>query len=84
MPLDPLAPKWESFGWKTYEIDGHDIQQIIATITDAKQAKQPVMIIANTVKGKGVSFMENAVGWHGGVPNLEATEKALKELKHGI
>jgi len=84
MPLDPLRPKWEGFGWKTYEIDGHDIQQIIATVQEAKTASQPVMIIAKTVKGKGVSFMENAVGWHGGVPNSEVTEKALKELKHGI
>ena len=84
MPLDPLAPKWESFGWKVYEIDGHDLNEIIATVNDAKKSDGPVMIIANTVKGKGVSFMENAVGWHGGVPSKEDVEKALKELEHGI
>jgi len=84
MPLDPLAPKWESFGWQTYEVDGHDLKAIITTINEAKESKRPVMIIANTIKGKGVSFMENAVGWHGGVPSEEETQKALKELENGI
>lgn len=84
MPLDPLAPKWESFGWKVYEIDGHDIKEIIATAHSAQKSDRPVMIIANTIKGKGVSFMENEVGWHGGVPTKEDTEKALKELENGI
>lgn len=80
MPLDPLAPKWESFGWKTYEINGHDLEEIITTVQEAQKIDGPVMIIANTVKGKGVSFMENAVGWHGGVPQKEDVELALKEL----
>lgn len=84
MPLDPLAPKWESFGWQVYEIDGHDLMQIISTVNEAKVSDKPVMIIANTVKGKGVSFMENAVGWHGGVPGIEDKDKAIKELKDGI
>ncbi len=83
MPLDPLAPKWEAFGWSTFEIDGHDIGQIIETVTRARDCQGPVMIIANTVKGKGVSFMENAVGWHGGVPSQEDTDKALTELTNG-
>jgi len=84
MPLDPLAPKWESFGWKVFTIDGHDYQQIVETVENAKQETQPVMIIANTTKGKGVSFMENEVNWHGTPPDKEAYENALKELTHGI
>ncbi|MGB3585711.1 MAG: transketolase [Tunicatimonas sp.] len=84
MPLDPLAPKWESFGWKVFTIDGHDYQQIIKTVENAKQETQPVMIIANTIKGKGVSFMENEVNWHGTPPDKQAFESALKELTNGI
>ncbi|MCG2461634.1 transketolase [Flavobacteriaceae bacterium F89] len=84
MPLDPLAPKWESFGWKVYEINGHDIQEIVSTVISAKNSDRPVMIIANTIKGKGVSFMENAFGWHGAVPSKEDADKALKELENGI
>ncbi len=80
MPLNPLDAKFEGFGWKTYEIDGHNISEIIETIADAQSSDKPVMIIANTTKGKGVSFMENAVGWHGGVPNEEDASKALAEL----
>lgn len=81
MPLDPLAPKWESFGWKVYTIDGHDFSQIIDTVEEAKEADSPVMIIANTVKGKGVSFMENKVEWHGQPPDKKAFEQAMIELK---
>jgi transketolase len=80
MPLDPLAPKWESFGWQVYEIDGHDFQQIISTVEQAKQADKPVMIIARTSKGKGVSFMENDNKWHGNPPNAQELEAALSEL----
>ncbi len=80
MPLDPLAPKWESFGWKVFTIDGHDFQEIIQTVEKAKQVNAPVMIIANTVKGKGVSFMENQVIWHGKPPNDEEAREALTEL----
>ena len=84
MPLDPLLPKWEAFGWDTFEIDGHDIEQIVEAVTQAGRSDGPVMIIANTTKGKGVSFMENAVGWHGGVPSDEDTNRALAELNNGI
>jgi len=80
MPLDPLAPKWESFGWKVYTIDGHDFREIIDTVESAKKADRPVMIIANTVKGKGVSFMENEVIWHGQPPGKSDYERAMKEL----
>ena len=80
MPLDPLAPKWESFGWKVYTIDGHNFSEIIETVIRAKQVDRPVMIIANTIKGKGVSFMENRVAWHGKPPNDEEYERAIAEL----
>jgi transketolase len=80
MPLEPLRPKWEGFGWLVYEIDGHDYTQISSTIEEAKQADRPVVIIANTVKGKGVSFMENDNKWHGNPPNAEELERALEEL----
>ena len=85
MPLDPLKPKWESFGWRVKEIDGHDYNQIIDTVQQAKKEKgKPTMIIANTTKGKGVSFMENEVSWHGTPPGDEDFENAIKELTHGI
>lgn len=80
MPLDPLRPKWESFGWLVYEIDGHDYDEIIDTVESAGQAQQPVMIIARTTKGKGVWFMENEVSWHGTPPEREDYEKAISSL----
>ena len=80
MPLDPLAPKWASFGWQTYEIDGHDIEAIVETVEEAQRADKPVMIIAYTKKGRGVSFMENVVDWHGTPPQDEDLQRALTEL----
>ncbi|WP_020527750.1 transketolase [Flexithrix dorotheae] len=84
MPLDPLASKWESFGWKTYTMDGHNFEQIVDTVELAQKDTQPVMIIANTTKGKGVSFMENEVNWHGTPPTKDDFENAIKELENGI
>lgn len=85
MPLDPLRPKWESFGWKVWEIDGHDYSQIINTVNEAKEeSRGPSMIIARTTKGKGVSFMENKVGWHGTPPGKEDYQKAMEELAYGL
>jgi transketolase len=81
MNLDPLNKKWEAFGWQVIEIDGHDISQLMDAFKKAKQIKcQPAVIIAHTIKGKGVSFMENNVDFHGKAPNTEQLEKALKEL----
>jgi transketolase len=81
MPLDPLRPKWEAFGWRTEEIDGHDFQQILAAIARAQAAAgQPSMIIARTVKGKGVSFMENDNHWHGAPPTEDQYRRAMEEL----
>jgi transketolase len=84
MPLDPLAPKWEAFGWRTFEIDGHDFNQIIGAVNQAKAERgRPAMIIARTVKGKGVSFMENNVVWHGTPPGREVYLRAMEELAGG-
>ena len=78
----PIDEKFKSFGFNTINIDGHDITQIIKAFDMAKAVKgKPTAIIAKTVKGKGVSFMENQVGWHGKAPNEEEYKKAMKELK---
>jgi transketolase len=85
MPLDPLKPKWEAFGWLTYEIDGHDFSQIIETVQKAQAPRgRPTMIIARTVKGKGVSFMENDNKWHGTPPVPDECSRALEELHLGV
>ncbi len=80
MSLDPLDKKLEAFNWEVATIDGHNIQEIYDTVERAKAAKRPFAIIANTVKGKGVSFMENNAGWHGKAPNDEQFEQAMAEL----
>jgi len=81
MNLEPLPDKWRSFGWNVIEVDGHDFTQILAALEQAQSVKgQPTMIIAHTIKGKGVSFMENKVDFHGKAPTREEAEKALREL----
>lgn len=81
MSLEPLAEKWRAFGWHTLEIDGHAFPAILAAFDEAAAtAGRPTAIIARTVKGKGVSFMENAVEWHGVAPNAEQRDRALAEL----
>ena len=82
MPLDPLKHQWEAFGWRPLEIDGHDFEQIVATVEEAWARKgQPAIIIARTVKGKGVSFMENNVVFHGTPPSEEEYARAMQELR---
>ena len=79
--MDPLAPKWEAFGFAVKEIDGHNYDQLIDAFTAVPLAPgKPTCIIANTVKGKGVSFAENKPAWHHGVPTREQLELAAKEL----
>ena len=81
MPLDPLIDKWKSFGWHVIDIDGHDIEAVQKAFHEAETTKGiPTCIIANTIKGKGVSFMENNPKWHGTAPSKEECELALKEL----
>ena len=81
MSLGNLEDKIKSFGWETLEINGHDYKEIYDAIKKAKASNKPFAIIANTIKGKGVSFMENQAGWHGKAPNDEQLALALEELK---
>ena len=80
----PVDKKFEAFGWDVIEIDGHDFEQIEAAVEKAKYSDKPTAIIAKTTKGKGVSFMENKVNWHGTAPNDEQYEIAIKELKAAL
>lgn len=79
--LGDVAAKFKAFGWDTLEIDGHDVAQIFNALEQAKQNNTPIVIVANTFKGKGVSFMENQAGWHGKAPSDEDLRLALEELK---
>ena len=81
MNINPIVDKFKAFGWNVVEIDGHDFDQIFAVLDVAKETVgKPTMVIAKTVKGKGVSFMEHAAGWHGTAPSDEDVRKALEEL----
>ena len=81
MELEPLADKWRAFGWKVLEIDGHDMDQVLDAAAKAKRARgRPTVIIAHTVKGKGVSFMENNPDFHGRAPTESEYEQAMVEL----
>ncbi len=81
MDVEPLAAKYASFGWDVLRINGHDMNQVVDALQQAKEVVgRPVVILADTVKGKGVSFMEDQAGWHGKVPNHEELGKALLEL----
>lgn len=81
MDLEPFNQKWQAFGWQVIEVDGHDFSQLFGAFEQARLVKgKPVVIIAHTVKGKGVSFMENKVDFHGKAPNATEVEIALKEL----
>jgi len=81
MQVEPLAAKYSAFGWEVLRIDGHDMSQIVDAFEQARAvAGKPVVILADTVKGKSVSFMENEPGWHGKTPNREELAKALTEL----
>ena len=82
MPIHPVVDKWQAFGWHVIEIDGHDMTQVVQALEEAKSHKgAPTMIVANTVKGKGVSYMENVCEWHGKAPCQEEAEQALEELR---
>src|SRR5579862_2910182 len=82
MNIDPLREKYQSFGWEVMQIDGHDMKQVVEALEEAKVTtlRKPTLIIANTVKGKGVSFIENVAGWHGKSPSYEEMMKGLAEL----
>lgn len=79
--IEPVAAKWSAFGWHVIEIDGHSMEEILNGLDEAEKVKEkPTMIIAHTIKGKGVSFFEGKVEYHGMAPTHEELEKALKEL----
>jgi transketolase len=81
LDTEPLAEKWRAFNWHVIEIDGHDISQILDAFEKARSNKgRPSVIVARTIKGKGVSFMENNVSFHGKPPNQEEYERAMREL----
>jgi transketolase len=81
MPIEPVVDKWRAFNWEVFEIDGHDMRQIVDTIERAQQVSgKPSVIIAHTIKGKGVSYMEDECGWHGKAPNDQEFEQAMIEL----
>jgi len=81
MSLEPFADKWKSFGWHAMEVDGHSVNELLSAFDTADKTKgRPSVIIANTLKGKGVSFMENNVDFHGKAPSPEELSKALEEI----
>jgi transketolase len=83
--LRNIGARFQAFGWNVIEIDGHNMREIAAAIELAKATKgKPTKIIAHTIKGKGVSYMENALDWHGAAPNAELTQKAIRELEGDV
>jgi transketolase len=82
MNIEPLADKWRSFGWEVVMADGHDFTSLMDAFDEARAIKEkPTVILADTIKGKGVSFMENKASWHGVAPKEDDVKKALDELK---
>jgi transketolase len=82
MNVYPIDKKFEAFNWNVITCDGHDVEALVSAFKQAREFKgKPSVIIANTIKGKGVSFMEDKAGWHGKAPNPEEARKALEELK---
>jgi transketolase len=85
MPIHPVVDKWQAFGWHVIDIDGHNMAQIVQALEEAKSHQgAPTMIVANTVKGKGVSYMENVCEWHGKAPCQEEADQALEELRRCV
>jgi transketolase len=85
MPMEPLGAKFKAFNWKVYSIDGHDMAEIVETLEQARDYQgKPVCIIADTVKGKGISYMENECGWHGRAPDRRQYQQALKEIRSAV
>lgn len=85
MNVSPIDEKFRAFGWNVITIDGHNVEEIYDAIEEAKFCKgMPTAIIANTIKGKGVSFMENQAGWHGAAPDDDQFKKAVEEIKEDM
>lgn len=79
--VEPFADKWRAFGWSVIEIDGHDMHQVLTALHDARTMRAPTVILARTVKGKGVSFMEDNSAWHGAAPNADQMAQAIKDIE---
>ncbi len=85
MALEPYADKWKAFGWEVREINGHSMDEVVSTLNSVPFAKgKPSVVIAKTIKGKGVSFMENTNAWHGGAPKGELAAQALREVEEAL
>jgi transketolase len=85
LDLEPLVAKWKAFGWSTVEIDGHDFEQIGTALEEAASRRgMPTVIVAHTIKGKGVSFMENDPGWHGKAPKPAEAVAAIREVRGDV
>ena len=83
MTVEPIADKWRSFGWKVVEVNGHNMKDVLTALHTAKTMRHPTAILMRTVKGKGVSFMEDESKWHGAAPSDEEMVKAIAEIKEG-
>lgn len=82
MPIEPVADKWRAFGWHVLEIDGHDMDAVVQALESSKASNEgPTIIIAHTIKGKGVSYMENVCEWHGKAPSQDQAQDALDEIR---
>jgi transketolase len=85
LDIDPVVKKWEAFGWRVLEIDGHDMEQILDALDQAEETRgRPTMIVSHTIKGKGVSWMELNADWHGKAPSEEQGQLAMEELEGRI
>jgi transketolase len=84
MPTEPIVEKWTSFNWHVMETHGHNMASLLESLDTAAEIHgRPVIVVARTTKGKGVSFMENNAYWHGGIPNQDQFQAALAELQQG-
>ena len=83
MTVEPIADKWRSFGWKVVEVNGHNMKDVLTALHTAKTMRHPTAILMRTVKGKGVSFMEDESKWHGAAPSDEELVKAISEIQEG-
>lgn len=83
MTVEPIAGKWRSFGWKVVEVNGHNMKDVLTALHTAKTMRHPTAILMRTVKGKGVSFMEDDSKWHGAAPSDEELVKAISEIQEG-
>ena len=83
MTVEPLGDKWRSFGWRVVEVNGHNMKDILTALHTAKTMRCPTVILMRTVKGKGVSFMEDDSSWHGAAPDDEQLVKAIAEIEEG-